>query len=74
MAISGYPRGHKVSVPTAHRARSHGLILPRTERLQNPIDHRRRETHEMGGLFSAMLKLLMLWLFGIETHSFLPHG
>ncbi len=48
---------------------------PRTERLQNPTDHYQRESPEMErSVHQRCSSGLPIQLFGVEIHSFLPHG
>src|SRR5213079_1283858 len=48
--------------------------FPRTEHLENPSDHHGRETPEMEPVSQQCSSCLSLQLFGVEAHSFLPHG
>ena len=79
MAISGYPRGHSVqirdSVPKHSGPTSLTDTHPRTERLQSPTNHHQRQSPEMEKpLHQRGSSCLPMQLFGVEIHSFLPHG
>jgi len=47
---------------------------PRTERLQNLTDHHQRVTGDGKACFLESSSCLPIQLFGVEIHSFLPHG
>ncbi len=48
--------------------------LPRTERLKNPTDPHHRITADGKACPPRRSSYLPMQLFGVEVHSFLPHG
>jgi hypothetical protein len=78
IAISGYPRGHSVITGTRCRSTQGPTgstdTHPRTERLENPIDHHQKESPEMErDLHQRRSSCLLIQFFGVEIHSFLPN-